>query len=91
LRSQLFQETLQVVTVGGSAVGGLIVAAVVLSIVFAVAAWIYTDARTYVRRGSPIVFSTGTFHLRTPAGWFFACLLMPELFLPLYIDSREFA
>jgi hypothetical protein len=75
----------------GSAVDGTTVAVVLLSIVFAIAAWIYTDARTHVRRGSPIVFSTGSFHLRTPAGWFLASLLVPELFLPLYIDSREFA
>lgn len=60
----------------------------VLGIVIAVAAWVYQDARSHVRRGNPIVFSVGTLRVCTPIGWFFACLLLAELFLPVYIDSR---
>jgi hypothetical protein len=63
----------------------------VLSIMFAAAAWVYADARTHARRGNPIIGSAGGFHVRTPAGWFFACLLLAELFLPLYVDSRGMA
>ncbi|MDT5091766.1 MAG: hypothetical protein QOH60_1129 [Mycobacterium sp.] len=74
----------------GSTVGGVFLVVVLLSIVCAIAAWIFSDARTHARRGRPIVFSTGAFRLRTPTGWFVASLLMPELILPLYIDSREF-
>jgi hypothetical protein len=77
-------------SLAGSTVGGAFVVALVLGVVFAIAAWIYSDARMHVRRGRPIVFSTGAFRLRTPTGWFFASLVMPELIIPLYIDSREF-
>jgi hypothetical protein len=73
---------------GGSAAAALAVV-IVVGAVFAAAAWVYTDARTHARRGNPIVCSAGALHVRTPAGWFFACLLLAELFLPLYFDSRE--
>lgn len=73
---------------GGSAAATLAVV-IVLGTVFAAAGWVYTDARMHARRGNPIIFSAGALHVRTPAGWFFACLLLAELFLPLYFDSRE--
>lgn len=74
----------------GSAVGGALVAVLVLlSIVFATAVWVYMDAEASAGRGRPTVRSVGSFQLRTPAAWFFACLLMWELFFPLYIDSRN--
>jgi hypothetical protein len=75
----------------GGAAGATLALVIVLGIVFAAAAWVYTDARMHVRRGNPIVGSAGSLHVRTPAGWFFACLLLAELFLPLYVDSRGMA
>jgi hypothetical protein len=75
----------------GGTTGAAVVLVFVLSIMFAAAAWVHADASTHARRGNPIVGSAGAFHVRTPAGWFFACLLLAELFLPLYLDSREMA
>jgi hypothetical protein len=75
---------------GGAAAAAFAVV-IVLGAVFAAAAWVYTDARMHARRGNPIVGSAGSLHVRTPAGWFFACLLLAELFIPLYVDSREMA
>ena len=74
-----------------NSVSAVVVAFFVLSIVFAAAVWIYADAKTHAGRGNPIVFSWGALHLSTPAAWFFACLLLGELFVPLYIDSRSLA
>lgn len=67
----------------------VVVAFLMLSIVLAAAVWIYSDAKKYAVRGNPIVVSWGTFHLSTPVAWFFACLLLGELFVPLYIDTRR--
>lgn len=75
----------------GGASGAALALVFVLGTVFAVAAWVYSDARMRARRGNPIVGSVGAFYVRTPAAWFFACLLLAELFLPLYVDSREMA
>jgi hypothetical protein len=75
----------------GGTTGAAVVLVFVVGIMFAAAAWVYADASTHARRGNPIVGSAGTFHVRTPAGWFFACLLLAELFLPLYFDSRGMA
>jgi len=75
----------------GDSAGAVLALIFVLGILFAAAAWVYTDARMHSRRGNPIVVSIGLLHIRTPAGWFFACLLLAELFLPLYVDSREIA
>jgi hypothetical protein len=72
----------------GHSLSVVAVAFFAVSIMFAAAAWVYADAKTYVGRGNPIVFSSGAFHLSTPAAWFFACLLLGELFVPVYIDSR---
>jgi hypothetical protein len=63
----------------------------VVGIVIATAVWVYADAKTYARRGNPIVMATESFQLRTPRGWFVACLLLWEVFFPLYIDSRSVA
>ena len=74
----------------GSATGGMLVAVfVVLGIALATAEWVYTDAQESAGRGRPIVSSVGSFQLRTPAAWFFACLLLWEFVFPLYIDSRS--
>ena len=68
-----------------------LVAAVVLIILGAVAGWVYLDAKERAQRGSPVVYSMDSFELRTPLGWFLCCLLLTELFVPLYIDSRSMA
>ena len=74
----------------GSTTGGVLVAVfVLLGCAFATAVWVYTDAQASAGRGRPIVSSVGSFQVRTPAAWFFACLLLWELFFPLYIDSRS--
>ena len=76
----------------GSAVGGALMAVLVLlGIMFATAVWVYTDAKASAGRGRPIVASVGSFQLGTPVAWLFACLLLWELFFPLYIDSRSLA
>jgi hypothetical protein len=59
--------------------------------VVAAAVWVHSDAKMYARRGNPVVFSWGALHLSTPMAWFFACLLLGELFVPAYIDSRSLA
>ncbi len=72
-----------------NSVSAAVVAFFVLSIMFATAVWVYSDAKTHVQRGNAIVLSWGGFNLSTPAAWFFACLLLGELFVPVYIDSRS--
>jgi hypothetical protein len=61
---------------------------VVLSVMFAAAAWVYTDAKTHAGRGNPIAASVGSLRLRTPVAWFLVCLVAGEMFIPLYVDSR---
>jgi hypothetical protein len=68
-----------------------VVAFFVLSIMFAAAVWVYSDAKAHVQRGNAIVLSWGGLNLSTPAAWFCACLLMGELFVPVYIDNRGLA
>lgn len=62
-----------------------------LAIVFAMAVWVYLDARAHVGRGRPIVSSYGSVQLNTPVAWFLACLVMWEMFFPLYMDRRSLA
>jgi len=63
----------------------------VLCIIFAAAVWVYTDAKAHAGQGNPIAVSIGSLRLHTPAAWFFACLLLGELFIPIYVDSRSLA
>jgi hypothetical protein len=67
------------------------VSAIFLIILGAVAAWVYLDAKERARRGNPVVYSMESFEVRTPAGWSVCCLLLVELFFPLYLDSRSMA
>jgi hypothetical protein len=67
----------------------LLLVLVVLACVVAVASWVYLDARAHVQNGTPIVFSQGNLHIGTPAGWFLACAVLFELFIPVYLDSRR--
>jgi hypothetical protein len=57
--------------------------------VLAAAGWVYRDARAHHERGTPIVYSHGTLRIATPAGWFVACVLLCELFVPAYLDNRR--
>ena len=61
----------------------------VLSVVFVTATWVYMDAKSFVGRGRPIASSVGPVRVRTPVAWFFACLLLWEVFVPLYVQSRS--
>jgi hypothetical protein len=60
---------------------------VLLAVLF-VDAWVYGDARAHAERGTPVVFSSGTFRVDTPAAWFLGCLLLWIVFFPLYITRR---
>ena len=60
----------------------------VLLAVLATDGWVYADAKAQDERGTPVVFSSGTFKMETPAAWFFGCLLLWILFFPLYITRR---
>lgn len=68
---------------------GVAVVSTVVLAMLAAACWVYTDAREQAQRGNPVVMSVNSFELSTPAAWFVCCLLMGELFLPLYLDSRN--
>jgi hypothetical protein len=68
-----------------------LVSAVVLIILGAVAGWVYLDAKERAQRGNPVVYSADSFELSSPAGWSVCCLLLFELFFPLYLDSRSMA
>jgi hypothetical protein len=69
----------------------LFVVIVLVGCVLVTAAWVHSDARAHAQRGRPIVSTIGFLELKTPVGWFFACLLIPELVLPIYMDSRSIA
>jgi hypothetical protein len=60
----------------------------VLLLVLSVDAWVYADASAHAERGTPVVFSGGTFTVDTPAAWFLGCLLLWILFFPLYVYLR---
>jgi hypothetical protein len=60
-----------------------------LLLLAAIDVWVYLDASALARRGTPVVFSTGSFMLDTPAGWFLGCLIVFVFFFPLYITSRN--
>ena len=67
------------------------VSAIFLIILGAVAAWVYLDAKERAQRGNPVVYSMDSFEVSTPARWSVCCLLLVELFFPLYLDSRSMA
>lgn len=72
----------------GDAVHGLIVVVVLLGFVAVAAMWVYSDARTHADDGRPIEASVGSLELKTPTAWCLACLVLPELVLPVYVESR---
>jgi hypothetical protein len=50
-----------------------------LLFVLATDAWVYADATAQARRGTPVVFSTGTLTV----------LVLGIVFLPLYVSTRN--
>jgi hypothetical protein len=61
---------------------------VLLAVVLGIDAWIYFDARAQVQRGTPVVFSFGTFFVDTPEMWVACCLILSVIFVPLYLAGR---
>ncbi|MEU8259298.1 hypothetical protein AB0C02_01555 [Micromonospora sp. NPDC048999] len=60
---------------------------VVLVVVLALDAWVYTDARERMRRGSPVSVSIGSLRIETPQAWFLGCLVLWVVFFPLYLAA----
>ena len=73
----------------GNVMGPALMLATIVVIVLSTGLWVYSDAKLQAKQRSPVLFSTGSFELTTPARWFIACLLVWELFFPLYLDSRS--
>lgn len=55
----------------------------------AVDRWVYVDAQVHTERGSPVVFSNGSFRVDSPGAWALGCLLLWIIFFPLYLTSRD--
>ena len=60
----------------------------ILLILGAIDLWVYADAKAHSRRGTPVIFSSGFLTVDTPAAWFFGCLLLSIVFIPLYLTIR---
>lgn len=60
----------------------------ILLLLGAIDLWVYVDAEAHSKRGTPVVFSTGFFTVDTSAAWFFGCLLLSIVFIPLYLTIR---
>jgi hypothetical protein len=58
---------------------------ILLVIIVATDAWVYTDARARAERGKPVTFSYGSFAIETPVAWLLGCLILWVLFFPLYL------
>ncbi len=56
-----------------------------LVIIVATDAWVYTDAKARAARGRPVTFTFGSFVVETPIAWFLGCLVLWVLFFPLYL------
>jgi hypothetical protein len=63
----------------------LIVVAALLVFVF----WVFSDASTHARNGTPVTSSIGSLTLDTPAAWAAACLVLSVIFIPLYVSARR--
>ncbi len=61
----------------------------VLLAVLAIDLWVFADAKAHWERGTPVVFSIGSFGVDTPVAWFLGCLVLWIVFFPLYISSRN--
>jgi hypothetical protein len=60
----------------------------VLLLLIAIDLWVYADAKAHFERGTPVVFSTDFLTVDTPAAWFFGCLLLSIVFIPIYLTIR---
>jgi hypothetical protein len=60
----------------------------ILLLLGAIDLWVYADAKAHTRRGTPVIFSSGFLTVDTPAAWFFGCLLLSIVFIPLYLTIR---
>ena len=60
----------------------------ILLLLGAIDLWVYADAKAYSKRGTRVVLSTGFLTVDTPAAWFFGCLLLSIVFIPLYLTIR---
>ncbi|MFD2763691.1 hypothetical protein [Micromonospora eburnea] len=63
------------------------VAILVLLVVLALDAWVYTDARERLRRGSPVSVAIGSLRIETPEAWFLGCVILWVVFFPLYLAA----
>ncbi len=62
---------------------------IVLATALVAAIWVYVDAKEHAGQGRSITLSVGSLRLETPSAWFLACLVLGELFIPAYMDSRH--
>jgi hypothetical protein len=67
----------------------ILVLLVALFIDLGTAVWVHADAKAESEGGTPVVFSAGFLEVDTPAAWFFTCLLMWILFLPIYVITSR--
>lgn len=84
-------KTFQLMIPGDTYNRPAVAVAVVLIVLMVGAGWVYRDAKEQAQRGNPVVVSVNSFQLSTPVGWFVCCLLLGELFFPLYLVSRGMA
>ncbi len=68
---------------------GALAPLLVLVVVLATDAWVYMDATAQENRGTPVIFSFGSFVVETPAAWFLASLVMWIVFFPIYLAGRR--
>lgn len=54
----------------------------ILLALFSVVRWVYLDAKAHAERGTPVIFSSGTFKLDTPAAWALGYLILWVVFFP---------
>jgi hypothetical protein len=71
------------------AAGPALALAFVVVILVASALWVYGDAKENAARGNPVVVSTSWFEVSRPVSWLLGCLLVWEVFFPLYVNSRQ--
>jgi hypothetical protein len=60
-----------------------------LFVLLATDLWVYLDAKVQAQRGTPVVFTIGSFEVHTPTQWFIGCLLLWIVAFPLYITGRS--
>ena len=74
----------------GNAAGGLLMAlSALLAIISTADIWVYSDAKSLADRGTPVTAAIGALTIDTPVKWSVACLLLCELFPPVYFENRR--